>query len=310
MRRGPGCSPIASPASRRYPSGSNESCCGGCTAIGAGPQAGDGRRDPAASAGSHVRRSTWSSWSSSTSTFRTEPPEAEVEERESAEAAAAAEAGRTRGISSGSGSRPRRTGETKAVGLYRADSKTQLDGLLGALPLGDWMHVTVTPLEPHPNDPADGRRGHSVTSASRAAPDPRLPPRGHARGSRSISGHRPGSPPHRAADRRDLHRSRDQRDAASRAPAPTGRSSCRTGPRSATSATRCRPTAATCSTSNRAACATAAAEVLARLGARRGRRRQRVHLPHLNPDRDRRTRARLAEQGRLHQRRRPPGREA
>jgi hypothetical protein len=26
--------------------------------------------------------------------------------------------------------------------------------LLGALPLAEWMHVSVTPLEPHPNDPA------------------------------------------------------------------------------------------------------------------------------------------------------------
>jgi muconolactone D-isomerase len=44
-------------------------------------------------------------------------------------------------------------GETKALGLYRADSKAQLAGLLGALPLYDWMNITVTPLEPHPNDP-------------------------------------------------------------------------------------------------------------------------------------------------------------
>src|SRR5207244_1118023 len=42
--------------------------------------------------------------------------------------------------------------------------------------------------------------------------------------------------------------------------------------------------------------------------ARRGRRRERIHLPDLNPDRDRRTRARVAEQRRLHQRRRPPTR--
>jgi muconolactone D-isomerase len=47
-------------------------------------------------------------------------------------------------------------GETKIVGLYRADSETQLDGLLAALPLYEWMHVTVIPLEPHPNDPAAG----------------------------------------------------------------------------------------------------------------------------------------------------------
>ncbi|MGZ4288736.1 MAG: muconolactone Delta-isomerase family protein [Gaiellaceae bacterium] len=45
-------------------------------------------------------------------------------------------------------------GETKVLGLYRADSQTEMTGLLRALPLYDWMRVTVTPLEPHPNDPA------------------------------------------------------------------------------------------------------------------------------------------------------------
>ena len=50
------------------------------------------------------------------------------------------------------------------------------------------------------------------------------------------------------------------------------------------------------------------AEVLARLARGEDVDAERVHLPHLDPDRDRRARARLAEQGRLHQRRRPPGR--
>jgi muconolactone D-isomerase len=45
-----------------------------------------------------------------------------------------------------------------AVGLYRADSDAELDGLLGALPLADWLRVTVTPLEAHPNDPAEAPR--------------------------------------------------------------------------------------------------------------------------------------------------------
>jgi len=45
-----------------------------------------------------------------------------------------------------------------AVGLYRADSEAELDGLLSALPLADWLHVTVTPLEGHPNDPAEASR--------------------------------------------------------------------------------------------------------------------------------------------------------
>ena len=43
---------------------------------------------------------------------------------------------------------------TTAIGLYRAFSQAQLEDLLAALPLADWLRVTVTPLEAHPNDPA------------------------------------------------------------------------------------------------------------------------------------------------------------
>ena len=35
--------------------------------------------------------------------------------------------------------------------MYRADSEAQLDGVLGALSLSDWMRFTVTPLDPHPS---------------------------------------------------------------------------------------------------------------------------------------------------------------
>jgi muconolactone D-isomerase len=76
-------------------------------------------------------------------------PASEVEVRNSAEASAAA-----RLVDKGHLVRLwKAPGETKALGLYRADSEAQLAGLLGALPLYDWMDVTVTPLEPHPNDP-------------------------------------------------------------------------------------------------------------------------------------------------------------
>ena len=47
---------------------------------------------------------------------------------------------------------------TTAIGLYRADSEAELDGLLAALPLADWLCVMVTPLEAHPNDPAAASR--------------------------------------------------------------------------------------------------------------------------------------------------------
>ena len=44
-------------------------------------------------------------------------------------------------------------GDPTAVGLYAAASRAELDALLCALPLADWMQVTVVPLAPHPNDP-------------------------------------------------------------------------------------------------------------------------------------------------------------
>jgi muconolactone delta-isomerase len=59
---------------------------------------------------------------------------------------------------------PAAPGETKILGLYRADSAAELDGLLDALPLAEWMGVTVTPLEPHPNDPAQAITGAAAGS--------------------------------------------------------------------------------------------------------------------------------------------------
>lgn len=50
-------------------------------------------------------------------------------------------------------------GHTRIVGLYLADSEMELNWILQGLPLYDWMQVTVTPLEPHPNDPAAARVG-------------------------------------------------------------------------------------------------------------------------------------------------------
>jgi muconolactone delta-isomerase len=78
---------------------------------------------------------------------------AEVEDRERAEAVAAtqlADEGHLLRV----WLRPHSTGRTRVVGLYRAESEAELDGLLAALPLYEWMTITVTGLEPHPNDPA------------------------------------------------------------------------------------------------------------------------------------------------------------
>ena len=57
--------------------------------------------------------------------------------------------------------RPLSTGEANVLGLYRAESETELDGLLSALPLYDWMTVTITRLERHPNDPAAAQAARS-----------------------------------------------------------------------------------------------------------------------------------------------------
>jgi muconolactone D-isomerase len=48
-------------------------------------------------------------------------------------------------------------GEWRTLGLWKADSETELKGILATLPLHKWMTVEITPLNPHPNDPAANR---------------------------------------------------------------------------------------------------------------------------------------------------------
>jgi muconolactone D-isomerase len=95
-------------------------------------------------------------------------PESDIRQRESAEAAASAGLAREGHLVRLW--KPVAPGERKAVGLYRADSEAQLGGLLGALQLSGWMQITVTPLEPHPNDPT------SAHASLFQLPDPRLTP--------------------------------------------------------------------------------------------------------------------------------------
>ena len=77
----------------------------------------------------------------------------QVEVRNSAEASAAA-----RLVDEGHLVRLWRTSvgtdRTTVIGLYRAGSRSELEGLLAALPLYDWMRTFITPLVQHPNDPA------------------------------------------------------------------------------------------------------------------------------------------------------------
>jgi hypothetical protein len=77
-------------------------------------------------------------------------------------------------------------GERKGLGLYRADGKERLDSLRGALPLHEWVSVTITRLEPHSAIAASGpsprgrrhwRERRSTSSYMRAAPSFPLSPR-------------------------------------------------------------------------------------------------------------------------------------
>ena len=82
-------------------------------------------------------------------------PESEVSAREQAESAAAAKLA-DQGHLVRLWRWPRADDGVAAVGLYRAESSAQLDALLAELPLADWLRVTVTPLQTHPNDPVRG----------------------------------------------------------------------------------------------------------------------------------------------------------
>jgi len=138
-------------------------------------------------------------------------PQSDVRDREAAESTAAAKLA-DEGHLVRLWRRPRLGDGATAVGLYRADSEAHLDALLSDLPLGDWLRVTVTPLESHPNDPPGG------TSTANRLPDPRLTRvfRLEATLGETTRSRRHGSwpPAHRPADRRRVRRSRAQREAA------------------------------------------------------------------------------------------------
>jgi muconolactone delta-isomerase len=84
-------------------------------------------------------------------------PDAEVQQHQRAESAAAAKLAEE-GHLVRLWRRPLVGDGTTAIGLYRAFSQAQLEDLLASLPLADWLRVTVTPLEAHPNDPATASR--------------------------------------------------------------------------------------------------------------------------------------------------------
>jgi muconolactone D-isomerase len=49
---------------------------------------------------------------------------------------------------------PLQPGEWRTIGLFAADDRGQLDEVLASMPLHVWRTDEVTPLAPHPNDPA------------------------------------------------------------------------------------------------------------------------------------------------------------
>jgi muconolactone D-isomerase len=49
---------------------------------------------------------------------------------------------------------PLQPGEWRTLGLFAADDRDQLAEILTSMPLQVWRTDEVTPLSPHPNDPA------------------------------------------------------------------------------------------------------------------------------------------------------------
>lgn len=54
---------------------------------------------------------------------------------------------------------PVRPGEWRTLGLFAADGPAELETVLASMPLRIWRSDEVTPLSPHPNDPASSRVG-------------------------------------------------------------------------------------------------------------------------------------------------------
>ena len=72
---------------------------------------------------------------------------------------------------------PLQPGEWRTLGLFAADDGNQLEKVLASMPLRVWRTDEVTPLSPHPNDPArqTEKRGSSP-EAGAASSSPRSPP--------------------------------------------------------------------------------------------------------------------------------------
>jgi muconolactone delta-isomerase len=56
---------------------------------------------------------------------------------------------------------PLQPGEWRSLGLFAANDSDQLEEVLASMPLRVWRTDEVTPLFPHPNDPARAARGRT-----------------------------------------------------------------------------------------------------------------------------------------------------
>ena len=69
---------------------------------------------------------------------------------------------------------PLQPGEWRSLGLFAADDGVELEDVLASMPLRVWRTDEVTPLSPHPNDPArqTGRaRSHRARTRGHRVPD-------------------------------------------------------------------------------------------------------------------------------------------
>ncbi|HTW07941.1 MAG TPA: muconolactone Delta-isomerase family protein [Acidimicrobiales bacterium] len=63
---------------------------------------------------------------------------------------------------------PLRPGEWRTLGLFAAEDSSELEEVLASMPLRVWRRDEVTPLSPHPNDPAP----HATGAATRTGDAP------------------------------------------------------------------------------------------------------------------------------------------
>ena len=68
---------------------------------------------------------------------------------------------------------PLQPGEWRTLGLFAADDGAQLEKVLASMPLRIWRTDEVTPLSPHPNDPARQaeQRASSTPETGQRLPD-------------------------------------------------------------------------------------------------------------------------------------------